>query len=101
MSLELKPGQISALVGPSGSGKTTIVSLLERFYQPRNGEIFLDEKPLLRYKDQYLHEKVLLFYSVVLQNNCKCISHFPPKKLDLSRMQMASFRNLVLSALFF
>ncbi|XP_067303867.1 antigen peptide transporter 1 [Pseudorasbora parva] len=58
VSLELKPGQITALVGPSGSGKTTIVSLLERFYQPQNGQILLDQKPLLDYKDQYLHEKI-------------------------------------------
>uniref|UniRef100_A0A673IEZ1 Transporter 1, ATP-binding cassette, sub-family B (MDR/TAP) n=1 Tax=Sinocyclocheilus rhinocerous TaxID=307959 RepID=A0A673IEZ1_9TELE len=56
--LKLKPGQITALVGPSGSGKSTIVSLLERFYQPQNGEILLDQKPLLEYKDQYLHEKI-------------------------------------------
>ncbi|XP_073702808.1 antigen peptide transporter 1 [Garra rufa] len=58
VSIELKPGQITALVGPSGSGKSTIVSLLERFYQPKNGEILLDQKPLLEYKDQYLHEKI-------------------------------------------
>ncbi|XP_077086066.1 antigen peptide transporter 1 [Siphateles boraxobius] len=58
VSLELKPGQITALVGPSGSGKTTIVSLLERFYQPQNGQILLDQKPLLSYKDKYLHEKI-------------------------------------------
>ncbi|KAL1258660.1 hypothetical protein QQF64_009237 [Cirrhinus molitorella] len=58
VSLELKPGQVTALVGPSGSGKSTIVSLLERFYQPQNGEILLDQKPLLEYKDQYLHEKI-------------------------------------------
>lgn len=58
VSLELKAGQITALVGPSGSGKSTVVSLLERFYQPQNGEILLDQKPLLSYKDQYLHEKI-------------------------------------------
>lgn len=58
ISLELKAGKITALVGPSGSGKTTVVSLLERFYQPQNGEILLDQKPLLSYKDQYLHEKI-------------------------------------------
>ncbi|XP_056330772.1 antigen peptide transporter 1 [Danio aesculapii] len=58
VSLELKAGQITALVGPSGSGKTTVVSLLERFYQPQSGEILLDHKPLLSYKDQYLHEKI-------------------------------------------
>uniref|UniRef100_A0A671RKM1 Antigen peptide transporter 1 n=1 Tax=Sinocyclocheilus anshuiensis TaxID=1608454 RepID=A0A671RKM1_9TELE len=58
VSLELKPGQITALVGPSGSGKSTIVSLLERFYQPQSGKILLDQKSLLEYKDQYLHEKI-------------------------------------------
>ncbi|RXN24583.1 antigen peptide transporter 1 [Labeo rohita] len=58
VSIELKPGQITALVGPSGSGKSTIVSLLERFYQPQNGKILLDQKPLVEYKDQYLHEKI-------------------------------------------
>ncbi|XP_065154978.1 antigen peptide transporter 1 isoform X1 [Paramisgurnus dabryanus] len=58
VSLELKEGKITALVGPSGSGKTTIVSLLERFYQPKNGEILLDQKGLQSYKDQYLHEKI-------------------------------------------
>ncbi|KAK7146694.1 hypothetical protein R3I94_009510 [Phoxinus phoxinus] len=75
VSLELKPGQITALVGPSGSGKTTIVSLLERFYQPQTGEILLDQKPLLSYKDKYLHEKIsvvsqepVLFARSVLEN---------------------------------
>ncbi|XP_051577068.1 antigen peptide transporter 1 [Myxocyprinus asiaticus] len=58
VSLELKAGQITALVGPSGAGKSTFVCLLERFYQPQNGEILLDQKPLLTYKDQYLHEKI-------------------------------------------
>ncbi|XDV39544.1 hypothetical protein PO909_008771 [Leuciscus waleckii] len=75
VSLELKPGQITALVGPSGSGKTTIVSLLERFYQPQNGQILLDQKPLLSYKDEYLHQKIsvvsqepVLFARSVLEN---------------------------------
>ena len=58
MSLELKPGQTTAIVGLNRSGKTTCVKLLERFYQPQAGEIQLDGKPLQHYKDQYLHDKV-------------------------------------------
>lgn len=58
MSLEIKPGQITALVGLNRSGKTTCVKLLERFYQPQTGEILLDGKALHSYKDEYLHEKV-------------------------------------------
>lgn len=58
VSLEIKPGQITALVGLNRSGKTTCVKLLERFYQPQTGEILLDGKALHSYKDEYLHEKV-------------------------------------------
>lgn len=58
ISLEVKPGQITALVGLNRSGKSTCVKLLERFYQPIGGEILLDGKPLKSYKDQYLHDKV-------------------------------------------
>jgi len=43
LNLEVLPGQTIALVGPSGSGKSTIIQLLERFYDPNNGEVLLDD----------------------------------------------------------
>ncbi|XP_069393656.1 antigen peptide transporter 1 [Paralichthys olivaceus] len=58
VSLEIKPGQTTALVGLNRSGKSTCVKLLERFYQPQAGEILLDGKPLTSYKDQFLHDKI-------------------------------------------
>uniref|UniRef100_A0A8D3DQ86 Transporter associated with antigen processing, subunit type a n=1 Tax=Scophthalmus maximus TaxID=52904 RepID=A0A8D3DQ86_SCOMX len=57
-SLELKPGRMTALVGPSGEGKSTCVSLLERFYEPQDGEILLDGEPLKSYDHRFLHKKV-------------------------------------------
>ncbi|KAJ8273749.1 hypothetical protein GJAV_G00105100 [Gymnothorax javanicus] len=59
-SLELKPGHMTALVGVSGGGKSTCVSLLERFYQPQEGEILLDGQPLHCYHHKYLHNKVAM-----------------------------------------
>ncbi|XP_059180929.1 antigen peptide transporter 2 [Centropristis striata] len=64
VSLELKPGKVTALVGPSGSGKTSCVSLLKRLYEPQQGQILLDGEPLHRYQHKYLHQKM----AVVSQN---------------------------------
>uniref|UniRef100_A0A8D0L3J6 Transporter 1, ATP binding cassette subfamily B member n=1 Tax=Sphenodon punctatus TaxID=8508 RepID=A0A8D0L3J6_SPHPU len=60
VSLELRPGQVTALVGPSGSGKSTVVALLERFFDPQRGQVLLDGRPLSDYEHRYLHRKVAL-----------------------------------------
>ncbi|XP_047240035.1 antigen peptide transporter 2a [Girardinichthys multiradiatus] len=57
-SLELKPGQVTALVGPSGEGKSTCVSLLQRLYEPQEGEILLDYEPLKSYDHHFFHNKI-------------------------------------------
>lgn len=42
LSLSIRAGEKIGLVGPSGAGKSTLISLLLRFYDVNNGEIFLD-----------------------------------------------------------
>ncbi|XP_064599295.1 ATP-dependent translocase ABCB1-like isoform X2 [Liolophura sinensis] len=42
MDLSVKAGQTVALVGVSGCGKSTVVSLLQRYYDPMGGEIIVD-----------------------------------------------------------
>ncbi len=42
LSLDVKPGQRIAIVGPTGCGKTTVINLLMRFYDVREGSIYLD-----------------------------------------------------------
>ncbi|KAK3950540.1 P-loop containing nucleoside triphosphate hydrolase protein, partial [Pseudoneurospora amorphoporcata] len=42
VSANIPPGQFVAFVGASGCGKTSLISLLERFYDPTSGTIFFD-----------------------------------------------------------
>ncbi|KAK8257312.1 ABC multidrug transporter Mdr1 [Phyllosticta capitalensis] len=49
LNLKVKPGQYIALVGASGCGKSTTIGLLERFYDPLAGGVFVDGKNITRY----------------------------------------------------
>ena len=42
VSFKVEPGEKVALVGPTGAGKSSIISLLSRFYDIRDGQIFVD-----------------------------------------------------------
>lgn len=44
-SLDVKPGEMIALVGSSGSGKSTLINLIPRFWATTSGEIYFDDVP--------------------------------------------------------
>ena len=47
VSITVEPGTLTALVGPNGAGKSTLMNILFGLYQPNNGTIFIDEKPVV------------------------------------------------------
>ena len=58
INLDVEPGQMIALVGHSGAGKSTLVNLLPRFYDPDQGEIYLDGNDIKEYKIESLRAKM-------------------------------------------
>ena len=75
INLKINPGEIVALVGPTGVGKTTMISLLNRFYDPVEGAIYVDGKDIrdvtvksLRDATSIVLQDVFLFNGTVEEN---------------------------------
>jgi ATP-binding cassette subfamily B protein len=65
VNFEIKPNTTIALVGPTGVGKTTMINLLYRFYDPREGSIKVDGYDIRDVKIDSLRKQM----AVVLQDN--------------------------------
>lgn len=75
VSFTIEKGKTTAIVGPSGSGKSTIVKLLERFYDPHEGEVIVNGKDLrslnlrsYRRRIGYVGQEPCLFNETIKEN---------------------------------
>lgn len=75
VTFSVKAGQTVGMIGKTGSGKSTLVKLLPRLFDPTNGEILLDGKPLKYYELKTLREsigftsqKAMLFSGTIEKN---------------------------------
>jgi subfamily B ATP-binding cassette protein MsbA len=75
IDLDVRKGEVIAIVGPSGSGKSTLVDLIPRFYEPTGGRILLDgvdtreiKLPSLRALTGIVSQETVLFHDTVRNN---------------------------------
>lgn len=65
VTMEIPANTITALVGLSGAGKSTLINLLDKFYRPNKGVIYLDNVDLQTYDTHWLRDQI----GLVLQRN--------------------------------
>ena len=58
LNLKVAAGQTIGLVGASGSGKSTVISLLQRFYNPDKGKILLDGHNIRKLQLRWLRSQI-------------------------------------------
>ncbi|HJV88582.1 MAG TPA: peptidase domain-containing ABC transporter [Noviherbaspirillum sp.] len=75
ISLDIKPGELVAIVGRSGSGKTTLAKMLVGFYPPSEGKIIVDgydmsviDKEYYRAQVGYVMQTNLVFSGTIAEN---------------------------------
>lgn len=76
-SLQIEAGSKVALVGQSGAGKSSVLALILRFYDPREGRILIDRKDIRNYNLRRLRSRIglvqqepLLFSFSIRDNIC-------------------------------
>lgn len=58
IDIKIARGSRVALVGPSGAGKSTVFALIERFYEPTEGQILLDGQPVTEFSRESLRQQL-------------------------------------------
>ncbi|ETN83249.1 ABC transporter, ATP-binding protein [Necator americanus] len=104
LNLEVKPGTTVALVGRSGCGKSTVMSLLERFYNPGKGTILVDGDNIKNFNIRSLREQVCivsqeptLFDCTLRENICYGLEEEPVYERIVQSTKMANIHNFILS----
>jgi len=60
ISFKINPGEMVAVVGATGAGKSTLVNLIERFYDPDDGSVFIDGVDIRKIKKDHLRSMISL-----------------------------------------
>ncbi|CAF2122978.1 hypothetical protein HID58_009881 [Brassica napus] len=66
LSLRARAGKTLALVGPSGCGKSSVISLIQRFYEPSSGRVLIDGKDIRKYNLKAIRKHI----AIVPQEPC-------------------------------
>tara|TARA_B100001123_G_scaffold437028_1_gene568471 strand:- start:483 stop:2228 length:1746 start_codon:yes stop_codon:yes gene_type:complete len=88
INISIKGGSTAALVGHSGAGKSTIISLLPRFFDPGEGEIYIDNQNINKVKLSSLRKNISLVSQDIMLFDDTVRANIAYAKLDASEEQI-------------
>jgi subfamily B ATP-binding cassette protein MsbA len=88
IDLEVRRGEVVAIVGPSGAGKTTLVDLLPRFYEPTSGTICFDDVPITRFTRTSVRSLMGIVSQETVLLNDTALANIAYGKTDVSLEQV-------------
>lgn len=96
VTLTIERGKMTALVGASGAGKTTLADLIPRFYDPTEGNIYIDEVDLRQFEINSLRHKIAVvsqdtfIFNTSVRNN---IAYGTPGASEIELIEAAQLAN--------
>ena len=70
VNIEINKNRVIALVGPSGCGKSSIISMIERFYDPVDGQVLLDGTDIRQLNPRWYHQQVAIVQQEPILFSC-------------------------------
>jgi subfamily B ATP-binding cassette protein MsbA len=102
VNLEIKKGEVLAIVGPSGAGKSSLVDLIPRFYDVTEGSILIDDIDIRKITLKSLRsfigivtQETILFNDTVKNNIAYGLKDFSPEKIT-EAAKAANAHNFIL-----
>lgn len=101
ISLEIKPGEVVAFAGASGSGKSSIISLINRFFDPTQGSLLIDGEDLKALDLEWFHKHIgyvsqepVLMAGTIAENIAYGVDSYTPEQMD-AVIDQANIREFV------
>ncbi|MBA4167195.1 MAG: ABC transporter ATP-binding protein [Chitinophagaceae bacterium] len=95
ISFKAEPGETVAIVGHTGSGKTSIISLLNRLYEIREGEIRIDDVPVKEYRLEALRKNIGVVLQDVFLFSGSVVDNITLRNPDISRERVIGAAKLI------
>jgi ATP-binding cassette subfamily B multidrug efflux pump len=103
ISFSVNPGETLAIVGPTGSGKTTIINLISRFYDTRDGKIHIDGRSINDYTLSCLRDNIglilqdVFLFADTIQNNVTLFDEHISKEQVVASAKELGIHDFIMS----